>query len=71
MLSLVNAINAQELGTLIQFKSVNPAGLLCLYGPQSKYLHTKTLTEKTCEVWVAIIDVHVPKSILIIDNIWD
>ena len=50
MLSLVNAINAQELGTLIQFKSVNPAGLLCLYGPQSKYLHTKTLTEKTCEV---------------------
>ena len=46
MLSLVNAINAHDLATLIQLKSVKPAGLLCLYGPKSKYFYTKTLRAK-------------------------
>ena len=49
MLSLVNAINAHDLGTLIQFKSIKPGGLLCSYGPKSKYFYSKTLTEEKYE----------------------
>ena len=35
---------------IMQFKSVKPAGLLCSYGPKSKYLYTKTLTEEKWKV---------------------
>lgn len=46
MLSLVNAINAHDLGTSIQLKSVKPAGHLCLYGPRINILYTLLILGK-------------------------